>query len=263
MTTSERFGRRLQILTLIVLLLGGFSQTGLGQTFSAQIQNFWNQLRTGVLSFTTLHVASAGTLNFGATTGPNGYGIRDNGPGTLQFKNLNGSWNGFPYALCDTSVPNCSAVAYVDAGVQNQWNVMSVLLPASTLQTVGDTIDIQVNAQTATNANVKAMQLYLGGTTCTGSGGSCCAAGAQFFSVGPTTSNGGFVARATVHKTGTNAQLLSGSAQAAASVLATANTVGAVTDSGTIPLVFCATNTSASAATLQGTPEITVRRIPQ
>lgn len=71
-------------LTLAVAPLGA-------QTFTAQLQQFWNQLRTGSLAFATLHLTASAYANWGTTLGTDGYGLRDNA-GTLQFKNSGGSW---------------------------------------------------------------------------------------------------------------------------------------------------------------------------
>lgn len=47
--------------------------------------------RTGMFNSTGLKLPSSRYLNFGFTSGSGGYGIRDNS-GTMEFKNLSGSW---------------------------------------------------------------------------------------------------------------------------------------------------------------------------
>lgn len=61
------------------------------QTLPAQIQAFWNVLRTGGYAFNIVHVISGGYANFGTTTGTSGYGIHDSA-GTMQAKNSGGAW---------------------------------------------------------------------------------------------------------------------------------------------------------------------------
>jgi hypothetical protein len=55
---------------VLVLLL--WSTPAVSQTFTAQIQNFWNQLRTGILTFSTLRATTAvigsQTIRAGSTT---------------------------------------------------------------------------------------------------------------------------------------------------------------------------------------------------
>lgn len=84
--------RRLLLGVLFAALLGA---SPLAQTFTSQIQAFWNELRTGVIAFSTLHIQAGGYENFGATLGASGYGIRDNA-GTIEVKNSGGGWAGFP-----------------------------------------------------------------------------------------------------------------------------------------------------------------------
>lgn len=66
-----------------------------GQTLAAQIQQFWNTLRTGGYAYTTLHLNAGSYANWGTTLGVNGYGIRDSA-GTMQVKNSGGSWSSLP-----------------------------------------------------------------------------------------------------------------------------------------------------------------------
>ena len=62
-------------------------------------------------------------LNFGATSGENGYGIRDNA-GTLEFKNNGGTWQSIQnilYALCGGECGGATSVSFhVNRGGANQ-----------------------------------------------------------------------------------------------------------------------------------------------
>lgn len=61
------------------------------QTFTAQIQQFWNLLRTGAIAFTTGRVDTNGYMNFGPAVGAAGYGVRDLA-GIMQVRNNAGVW---------------------------------------------------------------------------------------------------------------------------------------------------------------------------
>lgn len=60
-----------------------------------QIQIAINQLTTGITPFTALRNVAGAYINWGGTSGVNGYGFRDNG-GTIQFKNSGGGWVSLP-----------------------------------------------------------------------------------------------------------------------------------------------------------------------
>jgi hypothetical protein len=171
------------------------------------------------------------------------------GTGTLKASGI----------ICNSLAANCGTVAYTDAATINQWNVMSVTLPASTLAATGDMIEILFDAKTAANANAKAFQLYFNGGTCSGTGATCCSSGTQVFSDG--NSNSGLIqmARDLVFKTGSGTQNISDLSVGSTSIQSANALTASVTDTGTIPIVLCARNTAASAATLQGTPTLLVR----
>lgn len=65
------------------------------QPFNPQIQLAINQLVTGVTPFTALRHAANAYMNWGATSGVNGYGMRDNA-GIIETKNAGGSWLPLP-----------------------------------------------------------------------------------------------------------------------------------------------------------------------
>lgn len=65
------------------------------QPFSTQIQIAISQLTTGVTPFSLLRLVESGYINFGAASGVDGYGLRDNN-GTIQFKQEGGGWVSLP-----------------------------------------------------------------------------------------------------------------------------------------------------------------------
>lgn len=171
------------------------------------------------------------------------------GTGTMKASGL----------LCSTNAANCGAVAYTDAGVINQWNVMSLTVPASTLAVNGDALKVRVAAQLATNANTKGWQLYIGGGTCSGTGATCCATGTQVYSDGSASSNFATISDYLVTRTGASTQQVNGVTYTGpASISSVDNVSGASTDTSTMLIAYCARNTSAGAATLQGTPSMRI-----
>jgi len=60
------------------------------------------QTKSGGIGVTDLTVAASGHVNFGATSGDSGYGIRD-GAGTVQYKNSGGTWSNFPVSVWTVS----------------------------------------------------------------------------------------------------------------------------------------------------------------
>lgn len=240
MRTFIRFKQRWLLRTFLIgvlLLIGVGGNLAAQSPFSAQIQA---ALR---VFLTTVHTWKA------VQTFPGG-----SGTGTYKSDGL----------ICSTAAAGCGSVAYVDAATVNQWNVMSVTLPASTLVTNGDTLDIDAYVQTATNANTKAFQLYWGGGTCSGTGASCCASGTQVYSDGTSGSNVAYLSKYSLMRIASGTQTYTGfNAVGAASLTGVLQGNPSVTDTATIPIVFCARNTSASAATLQGTPRLQVRYSPQ
>lgn len=61
------------------------------QSIPPAVQIALNQILTGVTPFTTARVSAEGYLNFGATIGATGYGIRDSS-GNIQVKADGGAW---------------------------------------------------------------------------------------------------------------------------------------------------------------------------
>lgn len=161
--------------------------------------------------------------------------------------------------LCNTSAADCSTVAYVDAGVINQWNVMSLTLPASSLTNNGDSVKVRVIGQLATNANTKAYQLYWGGGTCSGTGATCCSTGIQIFSDGSTGSNVTTISDYLATRVSSGNQQINGiTYTGATSISSVDNVATTATDTAIIPIVYCARNTSAGAATLSGVPNMRI-----
>ena len=65
--------------------------TVVAQPFPPSVQLAINQLITGVTAFSPLRLSASAYVNWGSTTGVNGYGLRDNS-GTIEIKNSAGSW---------------------------------------------------------------------------------------------------------------------------------------------------------------------------
>lgn len=88
----------LKTLAVAALLGLAFGVTPAAQSVNTQIQIAVNNLITGVTPFQILRMIAGGYINFGATSGANGYGLRDNpsAPGTIQFKNDGGGWTSLP-----------------------------------------------------------------------------------------------------------------------------------------------------------------------
>lgn len=161
--------------------------------------------------------------------------------------------------LCNTSAADCSTIAYVDAGVINQWNVMSLTLPASSLTNNGDSVKVRIIGQLATNANTKAYQLYWGGGTCSGTGATCCSTGTQIFSDGSTGSNVTTISDYLATRVSSGNQQINGiTYTGATSISSVDNVATTATDTAIIPIVYCARNTSAGAATLSGVPNMRI-----
>lgn len=94
------------------------------QPFPTSVQLAVNQLTTGVTPFSVIRAVANGYLNFGATSGVNGYGLRDNS-GTIQFKQSGGSWVSLPASgtfptdapyvtqTADADLPNAFALGFL------------------------------------------------------------------------------------------------------------------------------------------------------
>lgn len=98
------------------------------QPFPTSVQLAINQLTTGVTPFTNLRNTASAYINWGATSGSSGYGLRDNG-GTIEAKNSGGSWLALPtsstlptnssYILetADVNLPNAFALGALTNGL--------------------------------------------------------------------------------------------------------------------------------------------------
>jgi hypothetical protein len=139
-----------------------------------------------------LGAAASSYLNFGATTGDTGYGIRDNG-GTIECKNSGGSWSACvdttadctdnSSALCKLQVARATGdPEFIAANIRNATNVLGVsgtLLEKYIDCTNDATVACTLDASRSTSdgqflaANIKDGVNILGVTgTYTGSGGS-------------------------------------------------------------------------------------------
>lgn len=90
---------RLRVVAVVALLLGVVSATPHAQSVvTAQINNFWNLLKSGSTSGTTTYaftnaaVIANGYISFGTLRGVSGYGVRDNA-GIIEIKNSGGAWS--------------------------------------------------------------------------------------------------------------------------------------------------------------------------
>ena len=85
--------RRFTLGFVIGILLMALTAVVGAQTTTIQIAI--NQLVTGVTPFTALRNVASAYVNWGTTSGVNGYGLRDNA-GTIEAKNSGGSWLPLP-----------------------------------------------------------------------------------------------------------------------------------------------------------------------
>lgn len=155
------------------------------------------------------------------------------------------------------------STTYTDAAVQNQWNVLTTTIPANTFITAGDTVQIDVRAQTAANANTKVLDLFFNGATCSGTGASCCATGTSIAAIGTTSSAAATVWTYRISHYTANLLVTSGFTINALTVASAAAGSVAATESGPIDVVLCTRNTSAAAATTSGVPSMALTYFPR
>lgn len=146
-------------------LVVGFLLAGtlaLAQPFPANIQLAINQLTTGITPFTNLRNVASAYMNWGATSGTNGYGFRDNA-GTIEAKNSGGSWLALP-----TSSTLPTAASFItrvpEANLSNE-TTLSTLASAILVNTTATGVPVAYGGTSCTNQFPRSLDL-LGAATC-------------------------------------------------------------------------------------------------
>lgn len=131
--------------------------------FAIQIQTAIAQLTTGVTPFTQARITTSGYLNWGATSGTSGFGIRDNA-GTLQFKaSTGGTWLNFATsATLPTAASYWTRVPETDLSNET---ALSTLATALILNTTATGVPVAYAGTTCTNQFVRALSA-VGAATC-------------------------------------------------------------------------------------------------
>lgn len=132
------------------------------QPFSSELQIALNQLTTGIIPFTTERVVANGYINFGATTGTNGYGLRDSG-GTIQFKQSGGAWVSLPASgTFPTGAPYITRTADLD--LSNEFPLSS-LATALLVNTTTTGVPVAYGGTSCTNQFPRSLSV-VGAATC-------------------------------------------------------------------------------------------------
>lgn len=236
---------------IALILVALLAPLTLGVTTAPQFQAVL--LHVGLASSPTALTATNGRLDVNINGGAPSLKA-GGGTGTLKASGV----------VCDTIAGTCSCTAFTDAGVQNQWNVITCTLPASTLAVNGDGIEIEIPWIMAANANAKSYQAYWNGGTCSGTNAAMCTTGTQIFSLGTSNSANSAWHRVRIRRTSSGNQRIEESTATAATIQDTTVLTAAVTDTGTIAIAFGCRNTSAAAA-CSGTvtPSITIKNFSQ
>jgi hypothetical protein len=142
------------------LVLGGSLVTA--QPFPSSTVIAINQVLTGVNPFTTGRIVASGYLNWGATTGTNGYGLRDNA-GTIQFKQSGGAWVSLPAS--GTFPTGASYWTRVPEADLSNETALSALATAILLNTTATGAPVAYAGTTCTNQVVTALS-SVGAATC-------------------------------------------------------------------------------------------------
>lgn len=176
----------LRLLIGTIVLLVAIEASPAGQSFNVQIQAALAAL--GYVTSTSQFVQNskgvlypAGQyLNFGASYGAPGYGVRDNpaSPGTMQFSNSGGPWTNFAASsggglatfivqTADASVPNAQALSALATGIVFNTTTTgvlstSLLLPAANfpaltgdVTTAGGALATTISAAAVTLAKIQ------------------------------------------------------------------------------------------------------------
>lgn len=149
----------------LVAVLVLASATPQAQTFSAQIQAFWQQLRTGGLTFVTLHLNASSYANWGAALQASGYGLRDSA-GTMQVKNSGGSWTNILAAGAGNAPADATYITQTPNATLTAEQALSALGTALLLNATGTGVLSAYAGSTCTNQVVTALSA-VGAATCT------------------------------------------------------------------------------------------------
>jgi hypothetical protein len=150
--------------------------------------------------------------------------------------------------ICDTDSATCSCTTFTNSNVINTWNVITCSIPASTLASTGDRLEISVDSLASNNANTKEIQFYFGAPSCGGTGAAMCVSGTLLASASTATTANSVTAFGKIKRTGSSTQNTFGTLRASTAFLAQSAAAAAVTDTGAILVAFGCRNTSAGAA---------------
>jgi hypothetical protein len=109
-----------------------------------------------------LRLVASKYLNWGATAGSSGYGIRDNA-GVIEKKDSGGSWAPIGSGTGGVDTLNVQYTDVANSGT-SETDLMSYSIPGGTLATDGDRIQFRMAFDFASNTNSKTIKLYVGGT---------------------------------------------------------------------------------------------------
>lgn len=153
----------MRVRTWVLLgLLTVFAVTLSAQPLPASVQIAINNLTTGVTPFSIIRVVASGYLNFGATSGASGYGIRDNA-GTIQFKQSGGSWVSLPASgTFPTGAPYITRTA--DGDLSNEF-ALGTLATALLVNTTTTGVPTAYAGTSCTNQFTRALSA-IGAATC-------------------------------------------------------------------------------------------------
>ena len=147
---------------ITVALIALLSVPTVAQTFPPAVQLAITQLTTGVIPFTNLRNAASAYINWGATSGVNGYGIRDNA-GTLEAKNSGGAWLPLPTsATLPTAAPFITRTP--DSNLSNE-TALSGFTTGLLINTTGTGIPVIYGGATCVNQFPRALSA-IGAATC-------------------------------------------------------------------------------------------------
>lgn len=132
------------------------------QPFSTQVQIAINQLTTGVVPFTLLRNAASAYVNWGATSGANGYGFRDNA-GVMEAKNSGGAWLPLPTS---STLPTAASflTRVVESNLSNEF-ALAGLATALLVNTTTTGVPVAYGGTSCSNQFPRALSA-IGAATC-------------------------------------------------------------------------------------------------